>query len=83
MNGQQIVTLRQEWSGERIQMKLMKQTGHAGQTKEHGTQDRTMETATSNNNRPPTTEAQRFKYTDKQAKQDNKGAGKHLERLIN
>jgi len=30
-----------------------------------------------------TTEAQRFKYTDKQAKQDNKGAGKHLERLIN
>ena len=40
---------------------------------EHKTQDRNMTTATANNDRHPTTEAQRFKYTGKQAKQDNKG----------
>jgi len=38
---------------------------------EQGTKKKT---ATCNSDHQPTTEAQRFKYTDKQAKQDNKGA---------
>jgi len=33
----------------------------------------TRNSITLNNDRHPTTEAQRFKYTDKQAKQGNKG----------
>jgi len=52
---------------------LMKQTGHPGQTKEL----KTGTTGQDSKQKRPTkiTEVHRFKYTGKQAKQDNKGVG--------
>jgi len=49
---------------------ITKQTGNPGKKQEQELRNRKH----FNNDHHPKTEAQRFKYTDKQAKQGNKGA---------